>query len=424
MNDPIVIDLRVQGVDDVLQQFDTLANKMAGLGGSRASGAAKKGLSGVAKQASYTKGIFTELQAAIKGVNDALKTGNALFIANAQARQFRAQNAVNSYLSKSTPPTFGQKAGRVLASSRLGIGGNGFSIMPLVGQLGSLLGTEFAVPVAIAAAALDGLAKEASAAGDRLRNFANQQNVGGGSREETASVRNIGDFLGDPDGAANRARAFNNKLAEGGYAAGQFGPDIRSIPGPFQPLDADKNYIAGIKKLHDINKVDPKRAMRMARAAGLEDELRTAQLPDFDFNRLINSAKPPNKDAVGFTNTSDAAGAVARNNLDRDWELATTQGRINLRLLTEGYNAIHTGADWLSNRLFGDGSPSNKDAQLPDKLDDLKNAVKANTRALREGRETIGGGARARGAMPVGLRYQMLNQAIDSDAIKLGAFNL
>jgi len=63
-------------------------------------------------------------------------------------------------------------------------------------------------------------------------------------------------------------------------------------------------------------------------------------------------------------------------------------------------------------------------AKLQESLDGVNRAVQANTVAIGQFRQVFGGGSNARGAVPAGLRGELLRKQMQAHAISLGAFGL
>lgn len=61
---------------------------------------------------------------------------------------------------------------------------------------------------------------------------------------------------------------------------------------------------------------------------------------------------------------------------------------------------------------------------LQDSMNANTNAVQSNTVAISQNRQVFGGGDRARGAFPAGLRGELLRRQMEGERIKLGAFAL
>jgi hypothetical protein len=56
--------------------------------------------------------------------------------------------------------------------------------------------------------------------------------------------------------------------------------------------------------------------------------------------------------------------------------------------------------------------------------DETTKAIKDLTRTMKDAAEQLGGGTRARGAIPAGWKQMQMENALQSDAISLGAFNV
>jgi hypothetical protein len=81
-------------------------------------------------------------------------------------------------------------------------------------------------------------------------------------------------------------------------------------------------------------------------------------------------------------------------------------------------------AAFADNVIRGLGFSGSGIQQQADALQQNTSALNQNTVAIGNMRAIFGGGERARGAFPAGLRGEMLRRQMESDAIKLGAFKL
>lgn len=285
-------------------------------------------------------------------------------------------------------------------------GGSAAGSAVAAGAAGGPLGVLIVAGLAAAVGGLVALGQETLKTASALRELAASVVVSGGYTGALWAARGLG-----LDGA--RARAFQGSIQSGAGAAMAARLGINPIGAPYGDINYTRKLLVAIEALR--RETNDARARRMAEILGIGDLYWMRGISNVSFNALKMSTMIPTKQAgknaaeleaarmrVGnaFGGVGEAFGRAASPALIIGFNaLASSVERasLGLKLFAYGVEAIMSGIGRLMDRLpwlrgGADGEKSNRDA------------LNENTRALKEFRDTIGGGRRARGAMPDGFR--------------------
>ena len=312
-------------------------------------------------------------------------------------------------------------------STRIGSGGN---VMPLVGKIAGVIGTEATAAVA----GIGLLAAAAKNAADTLTDFRREQITGGGTALETARLGAIG-------GTGEDARAFTDLISQGGIATGIAGQMGITHTGGFDSLDSSKKLLAAVHKLEEISDNGNRAlAIREARFLKLEKFLGRLDLSKGTRNQLDADAKL----GAGIM-TTDRVKAAAEFNAqlgrvgDAFGRLSTVLGTDLMKSLTSIFELVANTLNaftkfWESDtgkllkpfvfpvvELLGKGAKAANDY-----YDKHTDATEKNTKALQsvssQLQQGIHGGSQAAGAIPSALFGNVANQ-MHLKSVNLGAFS-
>jgi len=238
-----------------------------------------------------------------------------------------------------------------------------------------------------------------------VEEFANARLFGGATTRQTAFATSVFGALGmgpgEVGGMAARLheRIAGDRIAQGAAARlGVSGVRPRGFGGPndFQILD---NLTRG---LHGIT--DAQEQYNLALLLGEPELLRAIQLQ----GRLSDNALAISKAQAEIFGPEQQRRAQE---FSAWWN----------QQVQDFHNGLGIVSDFILRHLgfTGEGIKSQADA-----LQQNTSAISQNTVAIGNLRAIFGGGERARGAFPAGLRGEFLRKQMESDAIKLGAFKL
>jgi hypothetical protein len=410
MAEPIVIDLKLDGLDDALGGLQKLSQNATSLGTKGA-----KGIRALGQAAAYTKGPYTNLVKLQHELNDALRTGNQLYIANARAAYASGQAAVKRANTAVAGRSFGSKLGSAIASTRLGIGSDGsMSIMPLIGQLSTLLGPELAVPVMATVAAFEGLTAASKALQASFRDIQGSKNRLNATGSETTAARNLA-------GAAGFDRNDAGEIVDKLHDLRVSNPTVRRLlgpaaPGPLSPLDRGKEMIEDAQKFRKLSDKDARIA---AREANMPDLMNWRNLPQKDFDQLVN-AQGLDPKYLDSANRFRAREQALKGAQEAD--------PFNIPLkFTQPYSPFAPGKEWAGPKeraAYGGSDGGGSTDKVGTKLDAINDTLVRQNRLIEgTARQAFGSGASAaKGAVPGMWQWEILDGALRSDSRKLGAF--
>lgn len=283
-----------------------------------------------------------------------------------------------------------------------------------------------AVPLIIGA----GVATAAVTGGVALmEGFANSQRgissafwTGGGSRNMGAAI-GIGGFSGMTPGQTGQfANDFGDRLRGGGMGSAW----MRSN-GVIDLGRYTLNKFDNLTKAMDLlRKADERTAIMVARDLGMSDMLSIRDLSPGMYERLKGSA------AIGSTpeaRRQEAEYRAGKEIIGNWWDAGVRSAGSSIvgRLLNplrwmpigeaidSGQRAYDQVRGWFGNGQSGSNSNSNKE---------LTEAVNSLNRTMKDHAEVLGGGSRAKGTMPVGIKGQQLEATLNGHSQILGAFSV
>lgn len=269
------------------------------------------------------------------------------------------------------------------------------------------------------------------------RGFTDAYWRGGASRMTGQGVALAG-FAGyAPGQVGDLAGSFGDKLRTGGIGGSYFRNAGLRDQGQWQ---ADK--LTNLTKAIDLlaHEKNDKVAIIVARDAGLEGFLGLRELYKNDpglYTRLKQSGDGlSDPSARNDQERSDAYDQINSNNWrkflnDMGWaqtkadfsQVANNAATLFTHPLTGPYRLAYNalGGDWSNDQL----TPwSKREEEAGGSKDENTAAVKDLTRTIKDHAETIGGGSRTRGAVPVGVKQQMMQADSFNQAQYLGAFTI
>ena len=310
-----------------------------------------------------------------------------------------------------------------LASSRFGIGSGGVQMMPLIGQTVGMLAKlgPHGMAAAAALAALAGGALMAKRGFDTLLGISGTKFETGASFGEASRLQAIGSYLGGD--INSRVNSFQDAISSGGYAASYASKaGINVVGGPFGDRNYGRKYLRYLDAVYGAS--SDATADRMSMAVGQRDMQRVRMLDPGTYARLKNSMNYASSPAAArAAERAKAELAMFNNELDRFASMMASSVLPVLTKLLAWINKLldfalgNTGASTALGLALGGpvGAKVMRDASEAYQRDreaksrqDQTMSLDANTRALKDFREVIGGGARASGSMPSKLRGDKL----------------
>lgn len=342
--------------------------------------------------------------------SDALQNAHNLAQQLAGQGKFGAMNQLLPHLMPKVAPSFASRLMSAIFSTRVGFGQGGFQIMPLIGhlmKLNPILG-ELSVVAGMLGTSLN-------MASDRAKSFLNSVvSLNGSTPGQTATAKKFADALGmDP---AALGKSIEDAVASGAGAGFAVKAGINTVGGPFGDLNrADKI----IKAIEYIRRASPDEARRASEAFGMP-ELQKVRYWSDEQVEYMKKAKPISESQIRRTEAFNFAIA----------KVTDTFSRINDRyaggLMTVLTPLLKLGsvATMLSEAISGVLTPIVAIGDLADEIEKRLNfsnsnnqkAINDNTKAVQRLnntiRETTGGGQRAQGALPRGLKGNYIDQNV------------
>lgn len=255
----------------------------------------------------------------------------------------------------------------------------------------------------------------ANAATEKQRSYSSAYWMGGGDPGQASAV---GGFLGmDPGTMAGRANQFADTLRGGGYGAAMIRDKGVIDLGPH----TTNKFTNLIKALDELRKMDEKKAINVARSLGISDMMNVYDLSDGTWKALKKSK-------------ADRATPAARKE-EAEYRAQQELFGSEVEKLMQGVNKV---AMWwwtpVLKSLNGTNDPllpytmrggkDSKPEKAKSETKELSDNIQNLTRTLKDEAEMIGGGRRARGALPPGWKHQQLSEQAMSHAQMLGAFSV
>ena len=343
---------------------------------------------------------------------------------NQQSRSGGGQPAVVSAVLK--------RVQSMITSSRHAAGGGMVNAVSKIAPL-------FEKELLTAIGAVSAFALAAKQAADNLNPFRRAMITGGGTSLETARLGSLG--IGTQN-AAELARAFTDRIAAGGLAAGVAGQYGITHSGPFDNQDSTAKLLLAVQKLDALGDAGKRsQAIFFARSTGLESllgrlDLSKARRLEMDKSATF-TAKVMTPERMRLAADFNASLGLAGDAFNR---IATILGSRFLPLAIRGLDAITGLLDRVSSflelpavqkMLDAVGLTQAGGAMAGRKAEDLvsghNSALDKNTDAIDKLSQVVqgihGGGSQARGALPSELLGNMGNRGAVM-AVRLGAFSL
>lgn len=461
----MIIPIQETGLLKVMLGLDALSQKMrsmpqqvkihvgmtgTGPGGTGGGGASAAVLNNAINQTQkLTNAYKAQIGPAQALMKAQLNLRNALLFGNG-AQQFDAQYLVNQAQGRMNRAQRGptHPVMQAIMTSRFGMGGG---VQPLVGR--SLAALSSLGPAGMAAAAavvaVGALGMAANHAAGLIRNLAGARFTSGGTPGQIGMMAGLAAGTGQSvGGIAGQSRELALRLASDPYArmAGQqYGvkPDYLANNPMHAKLNTAENYLKLAQGI--LNDANESRAVRAARATGMENILGMRDMSPGLRNRLLNMnaemMTPQGRQAaadlqgtLGLLSLSMqkllmsatpliegfAGGALLLSNII-DYLIKVAKTVLNIPgLLYQGIRSLlglDNTYDLINQKIKNIWDPAK--AQ-----DEQTRAIKDNTKELRQFRNGLwGGGERAKGAMP-GRAAAYWQQSLPPEAMQLGAFSL
>jgi hypothetical protein len=432
-----------RGLDASLSKVERLAGAINELGGSASLLASKSSISGPYSRLASAQAKFA-----------AITPGDASPEARDVTLALRKAEMAAGRADKFGKPISRTDAlSNLFMTSRMGIGSDGFSMMPLMnkmfspGNASALFGeaagasiSAMAGPFAAAATAIAGMTVAARAYSAFVRDSAGAHYLGGGNADVTASARGIAGLAGmSGTDFAGRSVQFGDFLRSGGPGAGYFRSKGLIDRGWLQG-DKTSNMLRAM----DILRAEPNEdlAIRAAREAGLSDMMWMRDISRGSYERIKRGMAPVSamerRVNANITADVEANSQSFSNNIGRPtarllqngmqaWNPTMMQtfygpflgGALDDMMREMGWNPMRLGD--VANGSNGSGGRGSSPAK---KLEDAAEKLADAGRTLKEGAEQIGGGGRSRGAIPGQWKFMQMEDAITGQAAKLGAFSI
>jgi hypothetical protein len=239
--------------------------------------------------------------------------------------------------------------------------------------------------------------------------YADQALFGGGTNAQSSQAAAFFGAIGITDQAGMAAR-LRDRIAGGGLArqaASQLGVG-NVLPRGFGSTNDIRilNQLAeGLRRTNDMERA----------------RLLAIQLEEPELLRLVQMS---NEQVQWARQIGQAQERV----FGPEAQLRATQWGISIKQLNQQLDLLKLAAlDFLLRVIgpFVGVTGQNAAGGAKDAISRNTTAVEMNTVALQSmGRQVFGGGSRARGALPAGLRGEILRHALEGEAVKLGAFRL
>ncbi len=482
MDDPIIIEFKTVGVDEVGRDMAPLVSSLDGLNKSiqdaakafaAMKAASNAGAGGVRQAASAAKaatGPFQQLADAQGRLNKAMTGGNSTAIKDAmvnlkrrQAAAHRADNLlnpkpidplqdmirtarvfigptgnlvfnplVNRMMGAGGPQAaraIQQMLGNAWGASR-GAGAAG-STPPMLGAGAVAAGGEaaagasaLALPAAGAAAALIGLALVTKMARDRFLALGKTMAISGATFGQAARADRMTAVLGLGN-VDQVARGFSDAIAQPGFAnAIARGIGINPSNSLWTgDLNDVRKLTKALEAITDPSRMDDRTARAFARATGLEDAL-VARGASPEVRALLLAQKE--RDSGKMATQSAIDNSIMMNIAMKEFQTNLAElGIVVLPLVTIAMRGLLNVMNVMfpNNYTGAFGGPP-KDQTKAQNLD----AIKENTRALNGLNSTLSNGVYGVGSggrtLPIGAIWDAFNSAGTGRAIEIGAFSL
>jgi hypothetical protein len=438
------IPLTVPGVKEALAAFDAVADKMreAGRASASARSAANSARSDPWAREAAAKDSYSRMSG--MGLHDDDLRASRLEMVRASRAVQRANRDLN--------PQAADLMKQMLYRTRLKVG----PFMPLIGDLvkndlldpkaidsvlsriGGLAGAKTALKSIVtgafpfllgagAVAAVAGGAYELMNAGSASsRRIGNAfYSAGGGNGTSTGQNLGLAGFMGtDAAGMAGMATNLGERLRGGGYGASIMRQGGVIDLGRFT-IDKFANLTKAIDLLRGM---EEKKAIMVARDLGIESLLYTRDISSTTLGALRRSGGQMTPEERKSNAEYDANRARLGNDIDNGYRAVANPVIRSTNFLMDFLGGISGNAESMTNLIYRFGWKTRGEAAIEagkgGKTSDLVDALGNLTRTIKDHQEFIGGGTRARGAMPAGQKGGQLEESLRSQAQIYGAFTI
>lgn len=246
--------------------------------------------------------------------------------------------------------------------------------------------------------------------------------IASGNAASAGQGASLAPYFGmEPGQLAGRAVSFGDALRGGGYGASKFrGLGINDQG--FRTLDKMGNLI---KALDALRTMEEKEAITVARATGIEDLLSVRDLSDSTYENLKNSSLKQTPWERMINSEYEAQKTTLGNNIDNIYRAAAVPviGLAQLALDGLGFMLDPFGLFATMKDSYNKSHEGGED-EKSDPIKENTYATNELTRTIKDQAEMIGGGRRAKTAVPPGIRGQMFTDNQNSESMKLGAFTV
>lgn len=342
---------------------------------------------------------------------------NTQYQATGDAKHLKGMQTHSSMIGGAAPKDFMGKLKDVLYTSRMDADGN---LMPLVGRMAGMIGIS-AVAFTVATLGVKLFAQALQVASEHAKMFTMSILAAGGNAGSAKALSGYGSALGIAPG--DLARQIQSAIGSGGTASGYAaGLGINTMGGPY----GDINYAAKSKKILDdiMYSKDMETAIRKSEMLGMPEMAQLQNLSPMTKKMLGSSTGMSAKDTQVFADFNAQLGIFV-NHLKTLGSGLLGELLAKLNMVLTIVNAANAGMVmmWEGIMSFIKKIASWLGINMESKRED---AINKNTEAVHglrkaiEGRETMGGGARAQAAVPSGINGLNLNEAAYRAALNTG----
>jgi hypothetical protein len=263
---------------------------------------------------------------------------------------------------------------------------------------------------------------------------------GGGTPHETAQQAALGGFMGMSSSQIGQfAEQFGARLQQGGFGSAFMRANGVTDIGMYT-IDKSANLLKAVDLLTHIK--SNTEALVVARTLGLEPFLALRDTDQLYRERLMKSMQPLSDSDKREANDYTAQKQSLQNRLDasQNWMFTHVFGPMGRYFAGTVENALYPKSpldwlgnatsgglygqvkDWIQSQVGGTGLDNNRQKAL----DENTEAIRNHTRALKDGTDWSGGsiGSRRFGATPKGWKYNQFENALQGQALLLGAFSV
>lgn len=331
------------------------------------------------------------------------------------------------------PDTFARRLTQLISTTRFGAGG----VMPLVGRVAALGGAEMAGPIGMAIAAVSAFTHVMNSATQSVGEFNRAATMTGGTAAQTAGIAALGIRPGEQAAAAAGLRQALSSdplaimLSQRSLGIGQQMP--RGY-GQVNEAVLLQNFLKGLREM--IKTGREAEALELARAAGMEQYIDRLKVSNQLFKEQIRDAgmttQLMEQNSAAMREFQGEAGRVSSAFDDLKNSIAGQMAPEASKMAGDVADAIRAiirfreaQLDWIkglpdwAKKLFGAPNLGEK-SDPQDATQKNTEAINENTRAMKQG--VLAGGPLTKGAVPEGIRGQLMDEQLKGAGLNLGVF--